>query len=58
MPKLNTANPEARQYLLDVAAYWLSEVKIDGWRLDVTNEVDLCFWRGFRKTVKAMNPEV
>lgn len=40
MPKLNTANPEARQYLLDVAAYWLSEVKIDGWRLDVANEVD------------------
>lgn len=52
MPKLNTANPEVREYLLKVAEYWIKEVGIDGWRLDVCDEVDHYFWREFRKTVK------
>ncbi|MBW7473132.1 alpha-glycosidase [Paenibacillus oenotherae] len=57
MPKLNTENPEVIAYLLKVAKYWIEEVGIDGWRLDVANEVDHAFWREFRKTVKAVNPE-
>ncbi|GFZ76404.1 neopullulanase [Paenibacillus marchantiophytorum] len=57
MPKLNTTNPEVKQYLLDVAEHWLKEVKIDGWRLDVANEIDHSFWRDFRKVVKHANPE-
>ena len=46
-----------RTYLLDVAEYWIKEIKLDGWRLDVANEVDNHFWRDFRKVVKAANPE-
>ncbi|MGF7035081.1 glycosidase [Paenibacillus mucilaginosus] len=57
MPKFNTANPEVKEYLLDVAEYWIKEIKIDGWRLDVANEIDHHFWRDFRKIVKAANPE-
>ncbi|MGG6314080.1 alpha-glycosidase [Paenibacillus macerans] len=57
MPKLNTENPEVKEYLLKVAEFWIKEVGIDGWRLDVANEVDHAFWRDFRKTVKAANPE-
>lgn len=57
MPKLNTENPEVKEYLLKVAEYWIKEVGIDGWRLDVANEVDHGFWREFRKVVKAANPE-
>lgn len=57
MPKLNTDNPEVKKYLLDVAEYWIKEVGIDGWRLDVANEVDHQFWRDFRKVVKAANPD-
>lgn len=57
MPKLNTENPEVKDYLLRVARYWIEEVGIDGWRLDVANEVDHAFWREFRSTVKAANPE-
>ncbi|WP_314002151.1 alpha-amylase family glycosyl hydrolase [uncultured Paenibacillus sp.] len=48
MPKLNTKNPEVREYLLKVARYWMEEAGIDGWRLDVANEVDHDFWRAFR----------
>ena len=31
---------------------------IDGWRLDVCNEVDHVFWRKFREVVKGTNKEV
>ncbi|OXS60281.1 alpha-glycosidase [Cohnella sp. CIP 111063] len=57
MPKLNTENAEVKRYLLDVASYWIEEVGIDGWRLDVANEVDHAFWREFRTVVKKLNPE-
>lgn len=57
MPKLNTEHPEVKQYLLEVAEYWIREVGIDGWRLDVANEVDHQFWREFRKVVKTANPD-
>ncbi|MDR0267595.1 alpha-glycosidase [Paenibacillus sp.] len=57
MPKFNTANPEVRKYLLDVAEYWIKEIQLDGWRLDVANEVDHHFWRNFRHVVKIANPE-
>ncbi|WP_427338360.1 glycoside hydrolase family 13 protein [Caloranaerobacter sp. DY30410] len=52
MPKLNTDNPEVREYLLKVARYWIEEADIDGWRLDVSDEVSHTFWREFRKVVK------
>ncbi|MGM9972922.1 MAG: alpha amylase N-terminal ig-like domain-containing protein [Clostridiaceae bacterium] len=55
MPKLNTSNPEVQQFLLDVTAFWTREFKIDGWRLDVSDEVSHDFWRVFRKEVKSIN---
>ncbi|MET3729016.1 cyclomaltodextrinase [Fictibacillus halophilus] len=57
MPKLNTENPEVREYLLKVARYWVEEFDIDGWRLDVANEVDHSFWREFRTAVKSVKPD-
>ncbi|PZD94976.1 alpha-glycosidase [Paenibacillus sambharensis] len=57
MPKFNTANPQVKQYLLRVATHWLEEYELDGWRLDVANEIDHMFWREFRQAVKAINPE-
>ena len=53
MPKLNTANPDVQKYLLDIATYWIDVADIDGWRLDVADEVSHDFWRMFRKAVKA-----
>ncbi|AIQ45819.1 cyclomaltodextrinase [Paenibacillus sp. FSL R7-0273] len=57
MPKLNTANPETREYLLNIAEYWLKELGMDGWRLDVANEIDHKFWKEFRTRIKAINPD-
>lgn len=58
MPKLNTANPEVKDYLLSVANYWIEHFDIDAWRLDVANEVDHQFWRDFRKDVLAKKPDL
>lgn len=57
MPKWNTANPEVKKYLLDIATYWVKEFDIDAWRLDVANEVDHQFWKDFRKAVDAIKPD-
>lgn len=57
MPKLNTHHPEVKEYLLRSAEYWIKETGIDGWRLDVANEVGHEFWREFRKVVKKANPD-
>lgn len=58
MPKLNTENSEVKEYLLETGRYWVREFDIDGWRLDVANEVDHAFWREFRKEVKAIKPDL
>ena len=57
MPKWNTENEQCRAYLLDVARHWVDKFDIDGWRLDVANEVDHEFWREFRRIVKAAKPD-
>lgn len=57
MPKLNTSNPEVIEYFMDVCRYWIAEYDIDGWRLDVADEVNSEFWREFRKVTKATKPD-
>jgi cyclomaltodextrinase len=57
MPKLLTHQPAVRDYLLRVATHWLETAGIDGWRLDVANEVDHAFWRAFRQAVRAVAPD-
>ena len=57
LPKFNTDNPDVREYLFSVGEYWMKR-GIDGWRLDVPNEIDDdSFWQEFRTRIKAINPE-
>ncbi len=55
--RLNIHNPEVRRYLYDVARYW-TEQGIDGWRLDVPYLMNHRFWKGFRRAVREINPEL
>lgn len=57
MPRVNLANPEARNYMLDVAARWVRDFDVDGWRMDVARYVDPDFWDDFRRVVKAAKPD-
>ncbi|HSO14068.1 MAG TPA: glycoside hydrolase family 13 protein [Anaerolineales bacterium] len=57
LPKFNTNTPVVREFLFDVAEYWI-KFGIDGWRLDVATEIDDdAFWQEFRNRVRAINPE-
>jgi neopullulanase len=56
LPKLNTNNAHMREHLLGAAEHWL-RFGIDGWRLDVAEEIDVGFWREFRQRVRAVNPD-
>lgn len=57
LPKFNTDNPRVREFIFDVAAFWIRK-GADGWRLDVPNEIDDDgFWAEFRDRVKAVNPD-
>ena len=57
MPKFDTSNPQVQEFLLDIAVWWIEKYDIDGWRLDVSDEVSHDFWRKFRKRVKAVKSD-
>jgi cyclomaltodextrinase len=57
MPQVNVANPDARQWLIDVARYWLREFDVDGYRLDYANGPGPDFWTGFWTACKAEKPD-
>jgi cyclomaltodextrinase len=44
-------------HLLDATEYWLREMDVDGYRLDVPNEVPFWFWELFRERVKTTKPD-
>ncbi len=56
LPKIDLDEPHARAFILDVAEHWI-RFGIDGWRLDVAEEVGADFWRAFHQRVRAVNPE-
>lgn len=58
MPRLNMNNQETQDYFLEVAKYWTQELNLDGWRLDVADEVSSDFWYKFRKTLKEIKPDI
>ena len=57
MPKLNLADPDARDYFLSVGRYWLEEFGIDGWRLDVADELPTAFLEAFAAAMRACKPD-
>ncbi len=57
LPKFNTSNLQVQSFIMEIGRYWI-EQGIDGWRLDVPEEIDEDgFWQTFRQVVKAANPE-
>lgn len=52
MPELNMQSPAARDWMLDVARYWLSEFDVDGYRLDHADGPGPNFWAAFRAVCK------
>lgn len=56
MPKLNTNNPEVREYLCSICENWIKTYDIDALRLDVANELSHTFCRMLRERLRAIKP--
>lgn len=54
---LNYHTAMVRHYILKSAEFWASQ-GVDGFRCDVAWAVPHDFWKDFRRTVKAINPDI
>ncbi len=57
MPKFNLENPHVRAYLIEAAVFWTKTADIDGWRIDLADEIDHTFLIEFRKAIKSIKPQ-
>jgi cyclomaltodextrinase / maltogenic alpha-amylase / neopullulanase len=57
MPQLNLNHPEARQWMLDIATYWIESFDVDGYRLDHAMGPELNFWNTFWETCKVVKAD-
>ena len=57
MPKLRSDNEEVIKFVSDVTTYWIKNFGVDGWRLDVADDVSPYLWREVRKAVKAIDSQ-
>jgi glycosidase len=55
---LNYANPELRRYMIDMLAFWVGDVGVDGFRCDVASMVPTDFWEQARMELERLNPDV
>ncbi len=45
------------EHTIDAAIYWLTEIDVDGFRLDVAGEVPFWYWELFRERVREAKPD-
>ena len=58
MPKLRTAHPDVRNFILSVMIYWIEQTGIDGWRLDVADEMEMSTLQTNRMVLKEKYPDI
>ncbi|MFT6882859.1 MAG: alpha-amylase [Marinoscillum sp.] len=66
MPDLNYDNPKVREEVYAIGKYWLTEVGVDGFRLDAAKHIypddraddNHAFWAEFKETMESYNPDV
>ena len=69
MPDLNFNNPEVHEAFEDVAEFWLTDMDVDGFRLDAVKYLyesngitqnapeTIAYWQEFREFYKSVNPD-
>lgn len=66
MPDLNYDNPAVRREIYKAGKYWLSEIGVDGFRLDAARHIypdweepkNHAFWEEFRQEMESVKPDV
>ena len=65
-PDLNLDNPEVREEIVDIARFWLNELKVDGFRMDAAKHIfpderakdNHAFWVWFKAEMEKIKPDV
>lgn len=52
MPQFNMKNENVRKFLIDTCMYWIKEFNIDGWRIDVSSELDIKFLKDLKLSIE------
>lgn len=58
MPKLNSNNFSEMDYFVNVGKYFVEKFGIDGYRLDVANEVSHTFWENFKLNLRRIKKDI
>ena len=58
MPKLNSNNYKEQDYFVSVGKYFIEKFGVDGYRLDVADEVSHDFWVNFKMQLKRIKPDI
>lgn len=58
MPRLNLNNVEVQDYIISVAKHYIKNFGIDGYRLDVSDEIPHSFWARFNIELRQLNKDV
>ena len=65
-PDLNMDNPNVKDEIVDIARFWLNEIKVDGFRMDAARHVfpderatdNHAFWIWFKREMEKIKPDV
>jgi alpha-amylase len=65
-PDLNLDNPAVREEIVDIAKFWLQEMKVDGFRMDAAKHIfpderaadNHAFWVWFKNEMEKIKPDV
>lgn len=65
-PDLNLDNPQVRKEIVDIARFWLDEIKVDGFRMDAAKHIfpderaedNHAFWVWFKDEMEKIKPDV
>ena len=58
MPKLNLSNKEVEEYVINICKYYLKNYKVDGYRMDVADEIAHTFFKKLRFELKKEDENV
>ncbi|PKL75607.1 MAG: alpha-amlyase [Candidatus Melainabacteria bacterium HGW-Melainabacteria-1] len=53
LPDLNQNNPATSKYLIDSMKWWVTQTKVDGYRIDTVKHVPRSFWKTFNREMRS-----
>ena len=65
-PDLNMDNPKVKEEIVDIARFWLNDLKVDGFRMDAAKHIfpderaedSHAFWVWFKQEMEKIKPDV